>query len=51
MRTRFLMLTAALALTPGAASAQVTPPNQTAQPPQAPQAATSQGPATPLSGR
>jgi hypothetical protein len=50
MRTRIMMLTAALALAPRAASAQVTPPNQTAQPPQAPQAATSQGPASPLSG-
>src|SRR5688572_9526866 len=50
MPTRFLIVAFALALAPRVASAQVTPPNQTAQPPQAPQAVTSQGPATPLSG-
>jgi hypothetical protein len=50
MRIPVLILAVALALTPRTAPAQVAPPNQTAQPPQAPQAVTSRGPATPLSG-
>ena len=49
MRIPLLILAVALALTPGAAGAQVSPPNQTAQPPQAPQAVTPPA-VTPFSG-
>jgi hypothetical protein len=49
MRIPLLILAVALALTPRAAGAQVSPPNQTAQPPQAPQAVTPPA-VTPFSG-
>ena len=47
MRIRFVIVGVTLVLARSAVSAQVAPPNQTAQPPQAPQAVTSRGPAVP----